>query len=452
MTDRDQAQIRAIEIIYPKSWIFLCKWHVLCMMQSHFNIIEFSELWIKVQDLVSTPDQAVYDRLWAEISSDPSFPQPFVDYMRSQWILKPKKWSKVHRKQLSIFEEGDTNMLIEAYVIFRFLDGMLTYDKIRYHHILKSHWLDSKRNRRIDRIIYTLVKHLEPYFQNRHARQTFGFEGLDLAAARRQVIEASARDISLDSVLNFDSTHFHVASQSCPGEFYAIDLVRSTCDCADFPRIRFCKHIAAVYVHFPHLCSEGNNAPTPPESLTAPFQPQNQASHDTTLQALTQDIVMLSQTLASKTIDRSADSSATLEAARSAKYSLTAAIASHQSIRALPEKEIIAPNQKSWPETAERMGAKHGPKRRYSPEERGLTARSIGIAKAKRRTHTDPYASGERSGKCAKPEAMSAAANTRARAPPPSGTASPSNGPIVVPMPPSASAPACGLPASAPHV
>jgi hypothetical protein len=114
---------------------------------------------------------------------------------------------------------------------------------------------------------------MDPYYRNRHKRQTIGFKGLDLAKARRQEIESSARDISLDSVLNFDSTHFHMASQSHPGEFYAIDLIQSICDCTDFPRIHFCKHIAAVYVHFPHLCPEGNDAPTTPDDIADILQP-----------------------------------------------------------------------------------------------------------------------------------------------------------------------------------
>jgi hypothetical protein len=65
--------------------------------------------------------------------------------------------------------------------------------------------------------------------------------------------------------------------------------------------------------------------------------------------------------------------------------------------RALPEKERIAPNQKSWPEMAERMGVKQAPKWKRLPEERGITEKSIGIAKGKRRRiHQDPYAGGER--------------------------------------------------------
>jgi len=83
-------------------------------------------------------------------------------------------------------------------------------------------------------------------------------------AAWWEEIKASTRDISLDSVLNFDSAHFHIASQSRPGEFYIIDLIQSTCDCPDFPRIQFYKHIAAVEVHFPHLCPKENTAPIIP--------------------------------------------------------------------------------------------------------------------------------------------------------------------------------------------
>jgi hypothetical protein len=50
---------------------------------------------------------------------------------------------------------------------------------------------------------------------------------------------------------------------------------------------------------------------------------------------------------------------AILEAACSAKYTLVVAIASTQGSNALPEKDIVGPNQKSWTEMANRMGIKH---------------------------------------------------------------------------------------------
>jgi hypothetical protein len=259
-------------------------------------------------------------------------------------------------------------------------------------------------------------------------------------AARQSQILTSTKDISPDSILQFDHIQFHVASQSRPGAYYAIDLHQSTCDCADFPRIRFCKHIAAIYAHFPHLSPEGISESLLTEDITPSCQPECTSSQEDSLQNLTQDIAALSHTLASKS-----SSSAILEAARSAKYTLAAAIASTQGSNALPEKDVIAPNQKSWTETAERMGVKRrASKRQCLPEERRITAQSISVAKGKHRwVHSDPYAGGERSGKRAKPDATSAAANARARAcaVPPSATAPTPSAPPEMLAAPSATAP-----------
>jgi len=115
------------------------------------------------------------------------------------------------------------------------------------------HWLDSKRNRWIDHIIFTLVMEMDPYYEARHERQEVGVEGLDLTEWRRHEIQINARAISYGSIQQFDDTQFHVASMSHPGNYHAMDLDRTTCECQDFPRILFCKHIAAVHAHFPHL-------------------------------------------------------------------------------------------------------------------------------------------------------------------------------------------------------
>jgi hypothetical protein len=183
---------------------------------------------------------------------------------------------------------------------------------------------------------------MEPNSQILHDRQAIGLEGLDFAAAQWSQILTSAKDISPDSILQFDHIQFHVASQSCPGVYYVIDLHQSTCDCADFPRVRFCKHIAAIYAHFPHLSPEGISESLLTEDITPSCQPECTSSQEDSLQNLTQDIAALSHTLASKS-----KSSAILKAACLAKYMLVAAIASTQGSNALPEKDVITPNQKS---------------------------------------------------------------------------------------------------------
>ena len=194
---------------------------------------------------------------------------------------------------------------------------------------------------------------MEPYYRSRHDRQAVGLEGLDLVVVRWSQICSSAKDISPDSILQFDHIQFHVASQSRPGEYYAIDLHQPACNCADFPRIQFCKHIAAIYAHFPHLSPEGIDASVLTEDITSSFQPECASSQEDSLQNLTQDIAALSHTLASKS-----SSLAILEATHSAKYTLAAAIALTQGSNALPEKDVVGPNQKSWTEMADRMGVK----------------------------------------------------------------------------------------------
>jgi hypothetical protein len=114
MTDCNQAQINALEMLYPQSRIFLCHWHVLRAIRSHFVTTEFGALWQKVKALIRTDNQATFHSLWYEICTDPSAPPSVVKYLNDVWMKRPHMWSKVFRKDLSIFEEGDTNMLIEA--------------------------------------------------------------------------------------------------------------------------------------------------------------------------------------------------------------------------------------------------------------------------------------------------------------------------------------------------
>ena len=125
---------------------------------------------------------------------------------------------------------------------------------------------------------------------------------------------------------------------------------------------------------------------------------------------------MLSQTLAAMQAAQSAEltvaqSTAVIKAARSTKYSLTAAIVAMQGNNPLPNPDIIAQNHKLWTETAKQMGiTKKSSKRPHSAEDSRLTAWSIGVVKGKHHCiHNDPYARGEQLGKCARPNAPSPA-------------------------------------------
>ena len=288
--------------------------------------------------------------------------------------------------------------------------------------MLKSHYLGGKHNRRVDYIIKTLVKKFVPDFEIRHEWQTVRLEGWDLESKRRQQILASAKTFPLDSIHQVNDTEFFVASQSYPDHHYMIDLSDSTydCDCDDFPRIQFCKHIAAVNVHFPKYCPElfpepeGSSSSDIPEHMRTQDLPKSAPESDADEERVTllKDINTLYQQLTALSDDATPD----LEALKLVKHSLNAAIALANGSRALPEKDDFNPNQKTWAGTVERMGAQKAPKRKPGPVGENTTERCIGAVKGKRRKYSNPYAAGERSGKCAKPDAVSATANEHARA------------------------------------
>ncbi|KAF8256797.1 hypothetical protein EI94DRAFT_1512879, partial [Lactarius quietus] len=118
-------------------------------------------------------------------------PQSLVKYIQTEWIPVTEMWSKVSRQNRHIFEEGDTNMLIEAYLL-------------RYHHVLKSKWLDGKRNCRFDHLAFILVKSVDLYYRFWHNRQQTGLDGLNLEKSHRKEIEEAAKKIMQDSIQSFD--------------------------------------------------------------------------------------------------------------------------------------------------------------------------------------------------------------------------------------------------------
>ena len=164
-------------------------------------------------------------------------------------------------------------------------------------------------------------------------------------------------------------------------------------------------------------------------------------SDEESVDILLRDINALCQKLNSASVGNCTPD---LEALKSVKFSLKAAIDSASGSRALPDKDDFHPKRNTWAETTDEMGsggAKGPSKQKPGPVDEGTitgkstnTEKRIGAVKGKRpRQHStsDSYAAGERSGKRAKPDAVSAAANERARATAP--IAAPSQAAVLAP-------------------
>jgi len=109
-----------------------------------------------------------------------------------------------------------------------------------------------------------------------------------------------------------------------------------------------------------------------------------------------------------------------LKALKLVKYSLTTAITLANRSWVLPKKDVFNPNRNTWAETAKCMGAGKVPWQKPGPTGGNTSMVCIGPVKGKHACkYTDPYAGGERSGKHAKPNALSTTANERAHVPVP---------------------------------
>ena len=145
-------------------------------------------------------------------------------------------------------------------------------------------------------------------YEKRHDCQSVGLDRKDLVAKQQQELLECMAEIPSESIQKFDETQFHIVFKSQLGLYYAVDLNQSTCKCEDFLRIQFCRHIAAILFHFPELSPQeisslgsGLSPGLSPEGTKSQGHPQCVHTHrPETLQALTQDISMLSQTLVAK--------------------------------------------------------------------------------------------------------------------------------------------------------
>ena len=115
MTDRDHAQVNAIRASFPECQrIFYCWWHVLRAIRTHFKTEEFPALWDLIQDWVRMKNEKEFNACWSQIQGDTSVPKSVADYIAREWLPHKEMWSAMSRQNRTIFEEGDTNMLLES--------------------------------------------------------------------------------------------------------------------------------------------------------------------------------------------------------------------------------------------------------------------------------------------------------------------------------------------------
>src|SRR5258708_5734202 len=119
-------------------------------------------------------------------------------------------------------------------------------------------------------------------------------EGANLAKTRRRQILMCIPATPLENIQKNDDLHFDVQSSNS-NKFYKVNLGTTSYDCSDFPRIRMCKHIAAV-VHFFGGADLGPQALVNMGASSSPVQRDGSVPHmdDSAIDSVIKDIFSLS--------------------------------------------------------------------------------------------------------------------------------------------------------------
>jgi hypothetical protein len=192
------------------------------------------------------------------------------------WLVGKELWSAVYRQDRTIFEQGDTNMLVEAYVPLTFQSFIcVTYTSNSWHHVLKLKHPQGKRGRRVDNLIHTLINVAIPHYIAGHRTQEFGFQGPDLEVRERVKIKSKAELIPPEDIKEIEAGNiFEVRSQSDRTRYYTVNIDENTCSpCPSFPKILFCKHICAVQNNYPDVAEHHFFRPEPEATSSSRSSP-----------------------------------------------------------------------------------------------------------------------------------------------------------------------------------
>src|SRR5713226_1639100 len=196
-----------------------------------------------------------------------------------------------------------------------------------------------------------LVTQYLPHMEIHHKWQERGMEGANLAETRRQQILMCTPETLVEKIRKNDNLHFDMQSSNS-NIIYQVNLGTTTCSCSDFPHVRLCKHIAAVL----HFFGGADPRPQPPVNVGASSSPVQQDGSTTHMDdsaatvSVIEDIFSLFQELISKGPSDLGIANS-LNSLKSIRSGLRELLTAGNSGSPLPEKENIAPNQHSWPET-----------------------------------------------------------------------------------------------------
>ncbi len=257
-----------------------------------------------------------------------------------------------------------------------------------------------------------------PSYEIIHDHYQLEFKGPNLEVKHCQEILARTLEMNAESICELGSDRFHVQSVMDPLCSYHVDLGNDSCECLDWPRIWFCKHVATVVHFFRHSHQWiGASEITVPTIIPLTREDSPGTHSNTSTSSILGDVISASMDYLNDEVPSTDQTNHSFEMIWA---HLNATV--HNSCASdspLPDQEPIPPNQRTWTETTEEMGAKRQkrPQSGTTSPQPSATARIGDLNRKKAHIKIlDPYSGGVSSGRNALPDAQSATQNTKARA------------------------------------
>ena len=259
MSDMAQQYYNAWEDVFgAESTSYLwCAWHVDRAWRDGLRRYlterdQQREVYQQLRVLMMETDKAKFTIMLTKfLSLNKTNTPAFIDYFKSSYCTHIKQWAMCHR----VGTPMNTNMFSEA-----------------FHRVLKIVYLRHQQNRRIDYLIYILLK----ISRDKAFEQLLKMEKGKYTHRICDIHKRHQRAMSyavLATIEQMDNCAYRVSSETKPGECYTVQTIQLACTCQT--KCQFCSACAHMYsctcldactnttvckhMHLVHMKSKPNN-------------------------------------------------------------------------------------------------------------------------------------------------------------------------------------------------
>lgn len=226
--DADQFYNAWINTFHDSPQRILCTWHVLRAWRNNLKTIGDKEkeedVYHQLKVLMDETDRdklnIMIENAIQQWSTDESI-KTFAEYFVKHYKSRSTQWASCYRISSGV----NTNMYLEA-----------------FHHVLKYKFLKGKKNKRLDRLIQTLLKYLRHISFQRIIKLEKGKITGRIALIQKR--HDSSKKLSLELVTEVDSSTWKVKSETNTDEYMVQEITRT---CPESCQIKC--HECSICVH-----------------------------------------------------------------------------------------------------------------------------------------------------------------------------------------------------------